>query len=252
MVHYKISYGNGSAWLSEKIITVDEETTDYGSLIDILIDKLEKNGEEHFFLKPEEIDKYSEDMYVVGGNHGRYLYHNGYLNIQKADNKEVFSEKVENAIMHLFETYTNLYSVRDPMELIDIFNNNLGKYLLFANLYTGDHRYFNLENLNKKSNKLKECEKMLSEKEWDVYYITPTRFSVIKYGIPVDLRKRYLMVSQQYWSNHLYDNLGGYFIKIPESVVNELHGLTMEEKREQLYELLTPDAEWLHKEEMEE
>lgn len=83
MVKYLVIFG----YLSE-IVEVEEETTDYGSIVDILIDRLEEK-EEGFFLNwsdtIEEGGEHYEDEYVIGGNHGRLLYHGGNFRIEKVE-----------------------------------------------------------------------------------------------------------------------------------------------------------------------
>ena len=55
--------------------------------VDSLINHLESEGCEGCFLSHEDVehpDGIACDMYVIGGNHGRYLYHGGNFRIEAA------------------------------------------------------------------------------------------------------------------------------------------------------------------------
>lgn len=81
MAKYKIIFGTFPG--EEHIVEVEEPTTDYGALIDILIDRLEAEGRKDCFRDPDDIKELGgdvyEDEYVIGGNHGLLLYHGGNL-----------------------------------------------------------------------------------------------------------------------------------------------------------------------------
>jgi len=51
--------------------------------LDWLIDELEKNGAELYVKPINEVEDLNEDMYVIGGNHGLALIHNGLLHIEE-------------------------------------------------------------------------------------------------------------------------------------------------------------------------
>lgn len=61
--------------------------------LDLIIDYLEDEGDEAWFIQILEEtdnyvidgkgDKYYDDEYVIGGNHGRYLYHGGNFRIEE-------------------------------------------------------------------------------------------------------------------------------------------------------------------------
>lgn len=82
MQHYEIIFD-----YNLEILTVEEETTDYGGLVDILIDKLEEEygSDSRFFVPPENTIENGgdvhEDEYIIGGNHGLLLYTGGNFNI---------------------------------------------------------------------------------------------------------------------------------------------------------------------------
>ncbi len=85
-VYYEIVYGYQLA-----IVKVDYPTTDYGALVDILIDGLEndKVGDPYLLDLDKAEQEYNEDEYVVGGNHGLALIHNGNFNIEPISYEKV-------------------------------------------------------------------------------------------------------------------------------------------------------------------
>lgn len=80
MKKYSITLGLG---LNFKIEV--EEWENESDALDKLIDELENEGCEMFFISDEDIDNYCDDEYICGGNHGRNLLHNGYLHIEILD-----------------------------------------------------------------------------------------------------------------------------------------------------------------------
>lgn len=82
MIKYQITID----YHTSVIINVEDETTDYGALIDMAIDKFENEGSEGYFIDfSDTVDgggDIQEDMYICGGNHSRYLYHGGLLDIR--------------------------------------------------------------------------------------------------------------------------------------------------------------------------
>ena len=98
--YYEIVYGYQMA-----IVKTDWPTSDYGALVDILIDNLEKDGvKEPYLLSVDQAEaELNEDEYVIGGNHGLALVHNGNFNIvpipeqdamryQKNDHIDIYEE----------------------------------------------------------------------------------------------------------------------------------------------------------------
>ncbi len=81
MINYSVSFYPGIV-IPPAYIVLDERTTDYGIIIDILIDVLEDAGYEFFFDDGEEMP---DDMVVIGGNHGRRLITGGIFNIQEIE-----------------------------------------------------------------------------------------------------------------------------------------------------------------------
>lgn len=63
--------------------------------LDLIIDHLEDEGLDGWFIEvaienedyiiDTEKNKYYDDEYVIGGNHGRYLYHGGNFRIEELD-----------------------------------------------------------------------------------------------------------------------------------------------------------------------
>lgn len=82
---YVVLYGNGTYQLSEEVVEVDYPTSDYGMILDMAIDQMEKRGETEQFLSCEEIeeDGIYGDEYITGGNHGLNLYHGGHFMIKE-------------------------------------------------------------------------------------------------------------------------------------------------------------------------
>lgn len=82
MSSYNIYIGTGFFELYKFRVEGDNEQ----EAVDNLIDMLEKDGQEGYFLTNEELEETPEDMYVIGGNHGRALMHHGEFRIVEADN----------------------------------------------------------------------------------------------------------------------------------------------------------------------
>ena len=82
MVKYLVIFG----YFSE-VVEVEEETTNAQELLDICIDRLEEQGNEGCFISwkdtIEEGGEHYEDEYIIGGNHGRLLYHGGNFRIEE-------------------------------------------------------------------------------------------------------------------------------------------------------------------------
>lgn len=77
-----------------EIVEVEEETTDYSTIIDLLIDKLEEEGNTSCFIPYQDTQESGcyggayEDEYIIGGNHGLILYHGGNLRINLLKEEE--------------------------------------------------------------------------------------------------------------------------------------------------------------------
>ena len=81
---FKITFENGTAWTVIRFVEVEEFQCAQDAL-DVMIDQCERNGEAVFFLTQEEINSgnFSENEYVVGGNHARYLHHRGLFHMEE-------------------------------------------------------------------------------------------------------------------------------------------------------------------------
>lgn len=88
MKKFKIMFGTGTIKLEVREIEVEDFETEQDA-VDKMIDELEKEGAEGYFLKWEETAEeggdYNEDEYIVGGNHGRILVHYGNFSIEQIE-----------------------------------------------------------------------------------------------------------------------------------------------------------------------
>ena len=103
--YYKISYGTGFAWLQSYVIKVDNATSDYGLLTDILIDYLVEHDKRNILDMDNEYewddngenvvsrDKFKTihypDEFVIGGNCGNVLMHYGSFDIREVSENEI-------------------------------------------------------------------------------------------------------------------------------------------------------------------
>ena len=80
---FKITFGNGTMYVVIRFVDVEPFECEQDAL-DKLIDSFERNGDEGYFITQKEIDEneIAEDQYIIGGNHGRYLYHHDLLLIE--------------------------------------------------------------------------------------------------------------------------------------------------------------------------
>ena len=95
---YRISIGSGGAWVDSYVIETDHQTTDYGALVDILIDYMVETGDSHI-LDPSEyeftddgsIHSYYviDDLCVQGGNAGDVMMHYGLLDIEEIPEDQI-------------------------------------------------------------------------------------------------------------------------------------------------------------------
>lgn len=101
--YYKISYGTGFYEMQSYMVKVDYPTTDYGALVDILIDWLVEHDRRNIldFGTYEWSDdgngdmilmdgfEYGPDTYVQGGNCGDILMHYGQFIIREIDEEDL-------------------------------------------------------------------------------------------------------------------------------------------------------------------
>lgn len=80
MVTYKVVYGlfGNFGGFTEDVI-VDDITTDYGAILDMAIDQKVERGDMRNLYTIDEVEEMglNEDEYVIGGNEGLVLVHNG-------------------------------------------------------------------------------------------------------------------------------------------------------------------------------
>lgn len=82
MKKFEFTIGNGTMFPYVFEIEAEEyECTQ--DAFDKLVDKLEAEENEGLFISPDEIDNYYEDQYAIGGNHGRYVFHDGVFNFRE-------------------------------------------------------------------------------------------------------------------------------------------------------------------------
>ena len=82
MKTYEIIIGSGVYEPYKYCIEVGDYETEQ-DVLDYLINKIETDGDEGLFIDPSRIYEYNCDEYIIGGNHGRYLYHEGILSIKE-------------------------------------------------------------------------------------------------------------------------------------------------------------------------
>ena len=82
MKRFEITIGSGFIHPYEYIVEVEDYECAQDAF-DKMVDKLEKEDNESIFILPETIDEYYEDQYSVGGNHGRYVFHDGIFYIKE-------------------------------------------------------------------------------------------------------------------------------------------------------------------------
>lgn len=110
--YYKISFGSGLAWARVFVMKTEEPTTNYGALVDCLIDYLveQKDGaildQSEYFWDAENNslihrldhrEVIESDMFTQGGNCGDVLMHYGMFDITEISESEI-NENVEKVI----------------------------------------------------------------------------------------------------------------------------------------------------------
>lgn len=106
MTYYEIVFGSGLAWCNRYVMKTETPTTDYGALVDTLIDHLVEKGhncilnrdeyswDEGGNLRDEDGEIIYSDMYVVGGNCGDVLMHYGEFRINEISESEIRNDEV--------------------------------------------------------------------------------------------------------------------------------------------------------------
>ena len=104
MAYYEIIFGSGTYACYRYIAKTDYPTTDYGALIDALIDYGREKGYGFVATNYECFDddgsiiiddwEYQADEYVIGGNYGDALLHLGELRINEISEGEIGTDTV--------------------------------------------------------------------------------------------------------------------------------------------------------------
>ena len=82
MKKFEITIGSG--FWQPFIFNIETEDFECAQgAFDKLVDRLEAEGNTRLFIPQEEIGSYNEDQYSVGGNHGRYVLHDGIFYIRE-------------------------------------------------------------------------------------------------------------------------------------------------------------------------
>ena len=107
MAYYRICLGTGFAWCDVYVIKTEYPTTDYGALVDCLIDYLVEKGNRNIFndedwetykwdknginiiSKTDPTDIIYADEFIQGGNCGDVLRHYGTFSIDEMGEKEI-------------------------------------------------------------------------------------------------------------------------------------------------------------------
>ena len=93
LIPYQVIWGNGTYQCETMEVLLENSTTDYGAILDIVVDRLEEQGRTDCFIGDEETEEAGgdifDDEYVTAGNHGLNLYHHGDLRIEEQPPKEV-------------------------------------------------------------------------------------------------------------------------------------------------------------------
>lgn len=84
MIKYSISFYPGIIMPEPYIVEVDEPTTDYQALLDILADRLSAEGCDGLF---DDDYEQPDDMIVICGNESRRLITGGMLSISEVKEK---------------------------------------------------------------------------------------------------------------------------------------------------------------------
>ena len=99
MAYYEILFGSGSAWCNRYVVKTEYPTTDYGALVDVLIDYAREKGYNFILTDYEYVNddiirdsdgnEYNYDEYVIGGNYGDAMIHCGEFRINEITENEI-------------------------------------------------------------------------------------------------------------------------------------------------------------------
>ena len=112
MAYYEIIFGSGFYDCYRYVMKTDHSTTDYGSLIDCLIDYLKEKGHRNIisaieckkigtdpdngyeYIIDADGNRFYSDMYFQGGNCGDFLLHFGNSDIREISENEIGDTEV--------------------------------------------------------------------------------------------------------------------------------------------------------------
>lgn len=108
MALYRVDIGTGLAWLDSYVIETEQPTTDYGALVDVLIDYLKSVGSDavldpSIYEWDEDGNIYYtddpdwvmyQDEFIQGGNEGDVLYHYGVFDMYEISEDELEPDDV--------------------------------------------------------------------------------------------------------------------------------------------------------------
>jgi len=105
-MYYEIVFGSGFYDCYRYITKTDYPTTDYGALVDALIDYLKEKGhrnllddyemDDNGYVTDPEGNQWYADEYVIGGNCGDVLLHYGDFRINEISESEIKNEELYN------------------------------------------------------------------------------------------------------------------------------------------------------------
>ena len=104
MAYYEIIFGSGMAWCNRYVAKTEYPTTDYGALVDALIDYAREKGYNFILTDYEYVNddmirdldgnEYNSDEYVIGGNYGDVIIHYGEFRINEITENEIGDDEV--------------------------------------------------------------------------------------------------------------------------------------------------------------
>lgn len=104
MAYYEILFGSGLAWCNRYVVKTEYPTTDYGALVDALIDYAREKGYNFILTDYEYVNddvirdsdgrEYHSDEYVIGGNYGDIIIHYGEFRINEITENEIGDDEI--------------------------------------------------------------------------------------------------------------------------------------------------------------
>ena len=104
MAYYEIIFGSGLYQCHRYIAKTEHPTTDYGALVDALIDYAREKGygfilTDYEYINDDAIEskdgwQYHVDEFTIGGNYGDALIHHGTFYINEISKKDIGKDEV--------------------------------------------------------------------------------------------------------------------------------------------------------------